>query len=60
MEIPASDEDESTPIPPKPRGRPKASKPQPSKPPKRPAEAFVVPDSAGEEKDVWVISSGEE
>ena len=60
MEIPASDEDESTPRPPKPRGRPKASKPQPSKLPERPAEGFVVPDSAGEERDVWVISSGEE
>jgi hypothetical protein len=59
MVVPASDE-EVTPKPPKPRGRPKGAKSKVAAAPAKPVETFVVPDSAGEANDVWIISSDED
>jgi len=62
--IPASDGDDSegiiqrhTPPPPRRRGRPKKTTPEPKIVKKNANSVEMVPDSAGEERDVWIISS---
>ena len=65
--IPASDGDDSegiirptTPPQPKRRGRPKKKIPEPKVVNKNANSMEIVPDSAGEERDVWIISSDNE